>query len=759
MKRFRLFLMAFILTSVGMQAATEKTLEFKFTDTDFVVGYTGGEANSVNATTGELTLGANSSCAWDRYYATEKFDLSESTNFVVKLKEAATQDLFVVLSTDGFWGTVGDNGTGYIGTLAAGQTELVIPLTGIKNNQEGKTKYGEAIDLTKINMINLWTGGGGAAYTYKIDAVYAEKVTPESGSTKTYFTVSDEKFSLTLWGDTNTKDADNNAFTLAADGNSVGWDYYYSGKLDISSYDRLVVKLKSVSDNKAVHFRVFGMKDADNEAPGNYDVELTADNNYTATIYLADGITTNSDLGDNTATAIDLTKINSLRFWAWAGEVTVTIDEIYLEKDGETPTDITKDNSKTTDNNDAYTEVYTVGTKTLTVAVGKTTDEGAQSAATHGTVTATGAVEGGKMVITLTVTPDAKHELDGAPIVEIVADDSNGDTPGYQQSRRLIPNTGKYITPTLQSNGTYTFDMPDANVKVSAKFKKLPPKPVALPVVAYDEPNNTVALTLTAGDDEHEADVKMYYTTVGSDPTTSETRTELTANGNIEVTAGMTAIKVVAVDEEGNYSDVVEQAVSRVRYLTVTKEWTAFSSPETFAVPDGLKAYTIQSVTAPMDGESGTVTLKAQLVINKNTPMLIENTVIGENTTKFRIESASDQTFNSDEMCSEFKGVSTNTTLEDNGSTYYVLKDGTFLRCNPGMVYAWNCYLEFSAEAPAAGARSYVIVIGDGHTTNIDTIGTATISEGQWYNLNGVRIPRPTVKGIYILDGKKVMIK
>ena len=63
-------------------------------------------------------------------------------------------------------------------------------------------------------------------------------------------------------------------------------------------------------------------------------VELNADNSYTATINLANGITTNNELGENPATAIDLTKINSLRFWAWAGEVSATIDEMYLERDG-----------------------------------------------------------------------------------------------------------------------------------------------------------------------------------------------------------------------------------------------------------------------------------------------------------------------------------------------------------------------------------------------------------------------------------------
>ena len=152
---------------------------------------------------------------------------------------------------------------------------------------------------------------------------------------KKSFTVSDERFNLDFWGDTNSKDTGNNAFTLANDGNSVGWDYYWSGLLDISGYDRLVVKVKNVTDSKTLYFRIFGKNGSGNDANGNYQVELSSGNSYTANIDLTGGLTTNNDLGGGSAEALDLSKICSLRFWAWAGEVSATIDELYLERDGE----------------------------------------------------------------------------------------------------------------------------------------------------------------------------------------------------------------------------------------------------------------------------------------------------------------------------------------------------------------------------------------------------------------------------------------
>ena len=341
-KRITLLIAAALMAVAGVQARMVKTQEFKLTDSEFVVSYTG--TNSVNAETGELSLAGNASCAWDKYYAATKYDLSTSDFFVVKLKEAATQDLFVVLSTEGFWGTVGDNGTGYIGTLAAGQTELSIPLSGLKNNQEGKTKYGETIDLTKINMINLWTGGSGAAYTYKIDEVYAEAYAEsydkvQSVATKTYITCDDTEFSLRHWpywskteeGKTdgyedNTYDTATGTLVMGPDGSQVGWTF--ATGYDVSEYTSLVIKVKSVTGSNVDVRLIQDGKAGFNNQAGKIATTATAQ---TYTIDLTGLKTTNED-SDNHQ---DITTITGIRFWKWSPSTTIVIDEIYFEKPGE----------------------------------------------------------------------------------------------------------------------------------------------------------------------------------------------------------------------------------------------------------------------------------------------------------------------------------------------------------------------------------------------------------------------------------------
>lgn len=60
----------------------------------------------------------------------------------------------------------------------------------------------------------------------------------------------------------------------------------------------------------------------------------------------------------------------------------------------------------------------------------------------------------------------------------------------------------------------------------------------------------------------------------------------------------------------------------------------------------------------------------------------------------------------------------------------------------------------------AAGARELSSSIGDGNATAIERIVT-TDRDGteHWYDMNGRRIEKPTTKGVYILNGRKEVIK
>ena len=107
----------------------------------------------------------------------------------------------------------------------------------------------------------------------------------------------------------------------------------------------------------------------------------------------------------------------------------------------------------------------------------------------------------------------------------------------------------------------------------------------------------------------------------------------------------------------------------------------------------------------------------------------------------------------------EFKGTLTEKTFTDDDMAvkdYYVCtgKDFVWVRA-AGTIAANTCWLELTKDQPQ-NARS--IELGD-NTTGITGVNNV-VADGQWYDLNGRKLEqKPTAKGVYIMNGKKHVIK
>jgi hypothetical protein len=88
------------------------------------------------------------------------------------------------------------------------------------------------------------------------------------------------------------------------------------------------------------------------------------------------------------------------------------------------------------------------------------------------------------------------------------------------------------------------------------------------------------------------------------------------------------------------------------------------------------------------------------------------------------------------------------TELEENEA--YILVDGAFHPCNAGTFPAGKAYLHASA---ASGAK--IIVFGD-ETTAINEVKTQNESS-EIYTIGGIRVKNAQQKGVYIINGKKVV--
>lgn len=113
----------------------------------------------------------------------------------------------------------------------------------------------------------------------------------------------------------------------------------------------------------------------------------------------------------------------------------------------------------------------------------------------------------------------------------------------------------------------------------------------------------------------------------------------------------------------------------------------------------------------------------------------------------------------------EFKGTLTAKEFTDAdmaAKDHYVCTGQSFVWVrNAGSIGANKCWLEVD-KTTTQGAPSLIIGYGNGNdATGIAPVtGKADAEVGQWYDLNGRKLnAAPTQKGVYVINGKKVVIK
>lgn len=102
-------------------------------------------------------------------------------------------------------------------------------------------------------------------------------------------------------------------------------------------------------------------------------------------------------------------------------------------------------------------------------------------------------------------------------------------------------------------------------------------------------------------------------------------------------------------------------------------------------------------------------------------------------------------------------GVTEATTINLNSAnSYYVLSGGEFHPVTTnGTIAANRAYLVLEGGAPS---RSLALVFGGDETTGIDNLNLENVNNNRYFDLQGRVVAQPT-KGLYIVNGKKVIIK
>ena len=176
--------------------------------------------------------------------------------------------------------------------------------------------------------------------------------------------------------------------------------------------------------------------------------------------------------------------------------------------------------------------------------------------------------------------------------------------------------------------------------------------------------------------------------------------------------------------------------------------------------------YTIESI----NWVSNTMELTPIIANNRgyipaNKPVLIYNVSFDKEPNQtFHLEkyvgTATSATFATD-----FKGVSTSKSLAElktSGITdIYVLRGNYFVRATSGTLAANRCYIARPSPSPSSSAPAYLSIMGNDETTGItEQSQSMELFSPDWYTMDGKKLDRmPTKKGIYINNGRKVIIK
>lgn len=260
----------------------------------------------------------------------------------------------------------------------------------------------------------------------------------------------------------------------------------------------------------------------------------------------------------------------------------------------------------------------------------------------------------------------------------------------------------------------------------------------------------------------------------GSTITYSSSNNDVNVNANGEVTishsfygkATITATVTAVPDADPQYYYVLpDNTAFQATYdLTVSKVFnsvtfedgqnfaTYYNGSENMTVPEGLTAYLIT-------GTSGNSVVTYPInYLPQNVPLLLEKSGTAGSTLTNTIYSGTELT-DAERGSNNLQYAEGNLGISDIlGGTPYILYKNEFVKAS-GTIPQNHCYLLITNPAPTRGY--YSIGHGNDGSTAIDDtlIDNEETTNDDWYDLQGRRIQKPTKAGIYIVNGKKMIVK
>ena len=240
----------------------------------------------------------------------------------------------------------------------------------------------------------------------------------------------------------------------------------------------------------------------------------------------------------------------------------------------------------------------------------------------------------------------------------------------------------------------------------------------------------------------------------------------------------------VTITGAGDYAETSGTKTFKIKreivFGDVNSQYVTYYSAENLVLPPCVwveqhlyqQCYTAHLVTG-INWETGTVTLSEDLgYIPANKPVILHFPVDGYFRNKtFQLDkytgAEKDYTSDAFKPSTLFVGTFTSKTyddLDDNYSMIYVLRNGRFFRATNGTLAANRCFIGVPIAAPASSSPGFLpaeLVFGDNNgVTDIRDVKLSTYKgRDVYYDLNGRRVLYPKKGGVYIYNGKKIIVK
>ena len=181
------------------------------------------------------------------------------------------------------------------------------------------------------------------------------------------------------------------------------------------------------------------------------------------------------------------------------------------------------------------------------------------------------------------------------------------------------------------------------------------------------------------------------------------------------------------------------------------KEFITYYKDEPLYVEDeAAELYTIESV----NGDQAVLSDRSD-AMPSNTPMLVYNK---SNETKVILLIPCAEPDMAITVAPEFQGTLTGTTIaaSTEGQTNYAFNGKAFVFVKNAIEVGPNkAWLSVNTGEPSAR----ITIVFDSEATGIKTTDCTDYTDSVWYDLNGRKVAAPSKKGIYIMNGRKVVVK